>query len=187
MRLYTYAKIFLKYSHNLLQSKFENELIFTWTINKKNQNYACRFDLLHEPTKSNICFFEKFRYSTWFQKWWRCSSKLFLFHQSSYILQKIKYIVYVRKFCNSHIHNYICHIVYARLRLLGGVFFCFVYILHLPSRPFHKTAWAIRLAWAHLPGRKIPKIFDTPAARPRQHQFSPKFLGWLWQGSSGRT
>ena len=65
--------------------------------------------------------------------------------------------------------------------------FLLCYILHLPSRPFHKTAWAIRLAWAHLPGRKIPKIFDTPAARPRQHQFSPKFLGWLWQGSSGRT
>ena len=45
---------------------------------------------------------------------------------------------------------------------LGGVFFCFVYILRLPSRPFHKTAWAIRQARAHHKAEKSPKFLTRP-------------------------
>ena len=45
---------------------------------------------------------------------------------------------------------------------LGGVFFCFVYILRLPSRPFHKTAWAIRQARAHYKAEKSPKFLTRP-------------------------
>ena len=45
---------------------------------------------------------------------------------------------------------------------IGGVFFCFVYILHLPSRPFHKTAWAIRQARAHHKAEKSPKFLTRP-------------------------
>ena len=113
------------------------------------------------PTWTNqvqhlFVFFEKFRYSTWFKNDDVAPVNCFYFINHLIVFCKnSKYIVYVRKFCNSHIHNYISmsynvrsthyYLVFLLLRTTRQMYVIELFRISILTNYLHKLFSATRL------------------------------------------